>query len=124
MKIRRLFFTFLLSLAAFQFCFSQEKPKAVLFEEFGNINCEELLARMDAFYNVLSNDPSSQGYIIIYGKGDETVRKLSYELLINGSIKFRNFDKSRIVRIRGAERENLEIELWKVPAGAEKPVFS
>lgn len=124
MKLRRLFFTFLISLAAFQFCFSQEKPKAVLFTEVENPNCEILLATADAFFNELNNDPNSQGYAVIYGKKNDLREKLTYELWLNGAMIFRKFDDSRIIKIRGADAENLKIEFWKVPTGAEKPMFN
>lgn len=124
MKLRRFLFAFLISLAAFQFCLAQEKPKAELVFEFGNDGCEILLANMDYFYSELQNNPDSHGYVVISGKGDDTLKKLRYELLINGSIAFRKFDANRINKVRGAETNNLKIQLWKVPAGAEKPVFN
>lgn len=123
MILRRFLFTFLILLTAFQLCLSQEKPKAVLIAEFGNDGRESLLQRMDYFYSELANDPESHGYIIIYGKDDDTAGKLTYELWINGSIHFRGFDPNRVNKIRGAEAEKLNIQFWKVPAGAEKPTF-
>jgi len=124
MKLRYLIFTFLLLLAAFQFCFSQEKPKAVLVTEFEDANCEILLAQMDNLMVELNNDPNSQGYAIIYGKKNGLRGNLAYELWINGSMEFRKFDSSRITTVRGEETENLKIQFWKVPAGAEKPSFN
>src|SRR4051794_20546921 len=37
------------------------------FDAFGNINCEDELARLDAFYVELQKTPSLQGYIVMYG---------------------------------------------------------
>lgn len=124
MKLRRCLFAFLISLAAFQFCFSQEKLKAVLFNEDNNLNCEILLASMDVFYSELINEPTAKGFVVIYGKKEAAREKLGYELYINGSIKFRNFDGRRITVIRGAETENLKLQYWKVSVDAEKPAFT
>src|SRR5436190_181775 len=43
----------------------RESPRK--FEEFGNIHCEDELARLDSFAIELQNHPNLVGYVIIYG---------------------------------------------------------
>lgn len=125
MKLRRLFFAFLLSLAAFQFGFSQEKPKAILFDKFSRTVEEETSARVDAFMQELTNDPTSQGYVVIHPKKDSAsqdfVRERRYVTFIKNKISLQKFDKSRIEIVRGNVGGEIELELWKVQSGAEKP---
>jgi len=123
MKLHRLFFTFLLLLAAFQVCFSQEKPKAVLIDEFGKVSCEEYWARLDNLFNLLHSEPTLTGYIILYGEKNSSLTNLRYERITDGIVRFGNRERSRLVIIRGAEKENIHIQFWKVPAGAENPPF-
>ncbi len=57
----------LICLIAFaSFSFAQTKEKAKEIDAFGNHNCEDFLARMDAFVNELSTVPSSKAYVMIY----------------------------------------------------------
>lgn len=37
------------------------------FDSFGDINCEDEMARLDNFAVALQNDPSSKGLIVFYG---------------------------------------------------------
>jgi len=71
----------------------------------------------------LQNGPTSTGYIIIYGKKNSLPKNLGYEKLTNGIVRFRNLDPSRLVIIRGEEKDAVHIEFWRVPAGAETPAF-
>jgi hypothetical protein len=125
MKLRPLLFAFLIWLAAVQFCFSQEKPKAVLFDKFSETVEEETSARVDIFMGDLINEPTSQGYVVIHPKKDSAnkdfVRERRYEKFIKNKISLQKFDKSRIEIIRSEVRDEIELELWKVQPGAEKP---
>lgn len=97
-----------------------ELPKPILADKFTHGNCEEVLARMDYFLTQLNNDPSSQGYILIYGL-PRAVRRS--ERIIRNSIKFRNYDPSRITLINGGGNgKRAAIEMWSVPPGATPPL--
>lgn len=103
--------------------FSQEKPKAELVDEFGKITCEDLIARQDNLFNQLQNEPDSMAYVVIYGDKNNAKFAWSVKTFLDGQTESRKFDKSRI-SIRKAEDENeLKVQFWKVPAGAEKPDF-
>jgi len=124
MKLLKILLNLICLLAVSQVYFGQEKPQAIQIDEFGNISCDDFLARTDNFFLELQNHPTSQGYVLIYGNKDDLRKKIVYELWTNGAIKFRNFDSERVIQVRGAETENIKIQFWRVPAGAEKPDFN
>jgi hypothetical protein len=107
-----------------QISFGQAKPQAVLFDEMGNPNCEDLAARTNGFLTQLNNEPNSQGYAVFYGDNKYLRRKLGLELWLNGEIKSMRFNSSRIIKIRSAETGGIRIQFWIVPAGVEKPSFN
>lgn len=94
-------------------------PKPVLIEKFTRPNCEYVLMQMDNYMTHLQNDPSSVGYVIIYGKRGA----VSFaEREMRNWTKTRNFDATRIVFTRGGgNNQKAEIELWLLPPGAEPP---
>lgn len=116
--------TILILVFTCQFSFSQDKSKAVLIDEFDNLTCEEYWARIDNFINEFTQELQSKGYLIIYGKANNLFENLKYRQWARGIINFRGIDKSRLIIIEGKENRNLKIELWKVAADAEKPLFS
>lgn len=107
-----------------QICIAQETPKAILVDSFGAITCEDVLARNDNFMTELSNNPNSQGYVVIYPKKGSFKQALSFEKLISGSIYFRRFDRSRVTFVRGSQTDEFKVELWRVPPGAETSSFT
>lgn len=123
MKLQKTFLLIILLLAAFQVCFGQETPKAILVDEFSAIGCEDFLSRINNFYIQLQNDPNSQGYAVISGDNSYLRRKLAYELWLNGAVKFLKRDGNRIIKVRSKETSEIKIQLWIVPASAEKPDF-
>lgn len=101
-----------------------KKVEARKLDEYGAIKTEEENNRLDAFMIELQNDPTSQGYIIAYGgrasrAGDA---QKSATRAKNYLVSKRGLDASRLLIIDGGLREQLTMELWIVPAGAEMPV--
>lgn len=123
MNLQKIIFSLFILLNLTKFCFAQEIPKARLVLESKNVNCEILLADSDALFLELSNEPNSRGYVVIYGKTDNILKKTYYERVLEGAVEFRQFDRSRITNIRGNEIGDLRIQFWLVPTGAEKPSF-
>ena len=123
MRLQKCFFVLVIFLASLQLGFGQEKPKAELIDEFGDITCEELIARQDNLMSSLNNDPTAVGYAVIYGNKNDYKKVWRAKFYIGGHIEFRNFNEERLIIIRGKEAEDLRIQFWKVPAGAEKPAF-
>lgn len=124
MKLQKFVLFFSVLFIFSQFCFAQEKTEAVLIDEFGSIYCDDFLARVDNFFVELQNEPNSLGYAVISGKNDEILKKVRFEMWLNGAIRFRNFDVNTIKTIRSEDTENFKIQFWKVPVGAEKPSFN
>ena len=123
MKFRRFLFVFLISLAAFQFCLSQEKPKAVLIDEFDSVSCDELSLRVDKLFLALTNNSSSKGYIVISGYKDEPIKKYFYAEKIKGYASWRKLDKNRFVFIFN-NAEEVRTQLWLVPNNADVSAFA
>jgi hypothetical protein len=121
MKIRRLFLIFLLLLTVVHFCFSQEKPKAFMIDEFGKPCSEDLMARLDAFFVGLQNDPSASGYIVFYGDKAIEGTNLNYIRYLIEVYPNRRFDKKRLFLLRGENQDEMKIQFWIVPAQANPP---
>lgn len=117
----------LLLLAVFfvasQICFAQETQKAELIDEFGSITCEDLIARQDALINTLKNEPNSTGYVIIYSNGKDSRVAWQTKMYVDGQTEFRRFDQKRLIVLRATDEIELNVQFWKVPAGADKPEF-
>lgn len=125
MKSQKIFLVLIILFVSLQIGFGQEKPKAELIDDMGKETCESFWSRFDSFFNLLQNEPTSTGYIIIHGKKENSLPvNLRYERLTDGIVRFRNLDRSRLIIIRGEIRDDIQIEFWKVPAGAETPTFT
>jgi hypothetical protein len=112
-----------LILFALQICLGQEKLKAELIDEFGKINCEELQARIDGFYqNGLGNNLSSTGYIVIYGNNN-SLEKYLLEVRFKSAVVSQKYDFNRVVFVRGKNNDSTHGQFWLVPEGANKPDF-
>ena len=83
-------------------------------DEFGNINCENELARLDAFAVTLQNEPESRGYIIIYGgrTGKRNEAKARAARMLYYLTKRRGVNPKNVVTLDGGYRETLMGELW------------
>ena len=97
-------------------------PPSRLVDEFGNLQNDDVKARIDNFFIALGNEPNAQGYIINYGTDREITRR---EKLIKDYIAFRRYDASRITFVRGGANPKGEAgpwtRLWIVPPGAVPP---
>lgn len=110
------------------------------FEEFGDTNCEEYLARMDNVIFAAANNPSSKIYVFVYeGKlkkyeykkdGSYTVKSVFPQYgLANAKIRsmkkkispLRSSSAEGFVFVKAGFRENFTVEFWLVPAGAAPP---
>ncbi|MEO8073665.1 MAG: hypothetical protein ABI686_10510 [Acidobacteriota bacterium] len=124
MKYQKSFLTLITLLASFQICFGQEKLQAEQIDKFGNIACDDFLARLDIFFNSLGNDQHSTNYAIIYS--DKNKSQARYEAWINGEIYQAKFDDSRFITKRAEKKASVdvvEVEFWKVPVGVDLPDF-
>jgi hypothetical protein len=99
-----------------------EQPRK--FDEFGNVTCEDELARLDAFSAELQNAPDSDGYIIVYGgrlgrlhEAKARAARMKFYLVRNRALV-----RKQIHALDGGYRETLTIELWLRRSGEATPV--
>lgn len=98
------------------------------FDEFGDINCEDEMARLDNFAVQLQNTPSAQGYIIFYGGrrfrgrlprvGEAAARAGRLKSYL---VNRRGLPTEQVVVVNGGYQESFKIELWIVSPGVEPP---
>jgi hypothetical protein len=100
--------------------FGRPDPQVVRkFDEFGDIQYSDLIARLDNFAIQLQNEPTSKGFILVYrtrrdlpGLNNRMALR-SKEYLINS----RGIAKGRVVTVDGGAVDCLVQELWIVPPG-------
>lgn len=94
------------------------------FDEFGDVQYSDLIARLDNFAIDLQNEPSAKGFIVAY-RSRRDLQGLSnrYALRSKGYlVNSRGLAKDRVVTVDGGDADCLMQELWVVPAGtAPKP---
>lgn len=99
----------------------QDPPKAVLVDEFGKLECEDLIARQDNLFHELNQNPNYIGYAII-SSDETTFRQARYtEAMFDGQTEFRRFDDFRFRVLRATGLNGLKVQLRVVPAGANIP---
>jgi hypothetical protein len=103
-------------------CSASERPQK--FDEFGDVTCEDELARLDNFTHGVLAIPESQAYIIVYGgrrgRGNEAkarAARMKFYL-----VKIRGMKAKRIVTLDGGFREELSSEFWIVGPGHSAPL--
>jgi hypothetical protein len=107
-------------------CFAQTQPERQSnkrIDEFGNITCEDELARLDNFSVYLENNPTYQGYIIVYGgrRGKRNEAKARAARMRYWLTRMRRLPARRIITIDGGYREEQTSELWMSPPGDPAP---
>jgi hypothetical protein len=108
---------FLLALSAAS---AQTNNQARKFDEFGDIQYSDLIARLDNFAIQLQNEPSSKGFILVY-RTRRDLPGLSNRLALwskDYMINSRGLPKDRVVTVDAGAAGSLAQELWIVPPGA------
>jgi hypothetical protein len=102
------------------------QPIARKVDEYGNIKFNDEKARLDNYAIELQNDPTAQGYLVCYGgrtgRTGEAQRRC--DRAKNYLVNTRGITADRIVTVDGGYREELTVELWVVPSGANPPSAS
>lgn len=100
-----------------------DRPTARKFDSYGAIQRATEAQRLEQFVIELNNNPSAQGYVIVYGKlgGDPTKITARLRRIEEFLIGKRGIDGGRIVSMDGGTRERFTVELWIVPSGATPP---
>lgn len=90
-------------------------------DEFGDIDPDDMRARLDSFFIDLHNNPTHSAFIEVYidDKEKSDLRNKRIKLFIE-HIKYRNMDLKRFQF--GVTRLGFRtIKLWRIPPGAENP---
>jgi hypothetical protein len=101
-------------------------PQARKIDEYGNIRFNDEKARLDNYAIELQNDPTAQGYLICYGgrKGRTGEAQRRCDRAKDYLVNTRGISGDRIVTVDGGYKEELTVELWVVPSGANPPTGS
>jgi len=94
------------------------------FDEFiGELDEEDLMARLDSFANELKNRPDAQGYIIVYRTRHDAaaISQRHAHRAKDYLVRVRHIAGNRIVTVDGGMTGCLTYELWIVPPGASPP---
>ena len=93
------------------------------FDEFGDINCEDEMARLDNFAIQLQNEPNTKGVMIFYGgrrfrgrlpkRGEAAARAARLKPYL---VERRGIPSERVIVIDGGYAEEWHVELWVIPA--------
>jgi len=101
--------------------FSQTADKtAIKFDEFGDIQASDLIARLDNLAIQLQNQPNAKAFVVVYRtRRDLPGLSNRYAHRMEGYlVATRGIDPKRIVTVDGGEALCLTQELWIVPPGA------
>lgn len=131
--MKHIIFALLFSGVVFGQAFSQQSEK---FDEFEEVPCDDYLGRMDSAFLRAHENPGTVLYILVYGGKERSWSNLKnrVELVLptprsqaakirsmNQYVKLRKFSIQRVKFIKSGFRENLSLEMWLVPSGAEVP---
>lgn len=105
---------------------SPDSPR--MFDEFGDINCEDEYARLDNFAVTLQKEPATKGVIIFYGgqrfrgrlpkRGEAATRASRLKPYL---VERRGISADRILVIDGGYAKDWHVELWIIPVEANPP---
>ena len=98
------------------------------FDEFGDIKCEDEMARLDSFALQLQNEPNAKGLIVVYGgrlfrgrlpkQGEADARAARLKLYL---VERRGIPKDQIMVVNWGYVEQWMVQLWMIPHGATIP---
>ena len=100
------------------------RQDAKVFDEFGNITCEDEFARMDNFSARLENNSGTQGYMIVYGgrHGKRNEAKARAARMKFYLVRIRDQSAERIITLDGGYRDEQTTELWLLPLHEPAPI--
>ena len=93
-------------------------------DRYGDIACDDAMARLDNFATALTDAPNSQAYVLVYdGVVKLPGRVLSHMNFTKGHLtNTRGIEEHRIKVVFGGQRQELTVELFVVPKGAAPPI--
>lgn len=95
------------------------QEEAALVDEFPYTNREDTMLRVDQYLNILGEDESLRGYVVV--RGDKRSRESAEKEIIEYLKQVRS-DLKRHTIVQTEGTGNAVIQLWRVPEGAKPPV--
>jgi hypothetical protein len=96
------------------------RPHIGAIDEWGDMPNDDQRGRLDLFFAELANNPFHKGYIFIYSK-NRAVERRRLKLYVD-HVRFRKFDKSRLVFcLEKADRNNTR--LYRIPPQLESEIL-
>jgi hypothetical protein len=102
---------------------AQEAPKAVLVDEFGELPCEDILARTDYLASELQRDPTLAASIVISPPRERPSLAQGRRKLISSTLQLRGVSSDRYIfrKMPVSSDGKMATRFWKIPLGAEPP---
>jgi hypothetical protein len=107
----------------------QTLPPISPFDTFGDVKCEDEMARLDNLAVQLQNDPQARAAIMFYGgktfrgklprRGEAAARA---SRLISYLVERRGIAANRLILMDGGYHNEWQVQLWIVPPGAGLPL--
>ena len=98
-------------------------PQDRKFDEFiitSHFAIDDVKARLDDFYRVVSNQNDSRAYVFVYA-GKRGYSKRYTVRNIRDYLKLRGLSPNRVIVTRGGRRDAPTVELWVIPSDAIPP---
>lgn len=99
----------------------QKTPKAVLIDEHGRLPCDDLLGRLDLYFQELRRYPGSMGLVVISSTNNNKHLAVFRQRMIEEHVKAREFTSNEIKYVRAISDNDLRVQLWSVPSGSTEP---
>jgi hypothetical protein len=113
-----------------------QRIEPIMLDEWNYLPCDDYLGRMDTYIQEARDNPGSKMYVLIYeGKEPRYNAKTKKVELVNpkfGSaaakfrtmkqwLRHREFPTDRFEFVKAGYREQITVEIWRVPPGAALP---
>lgn len=111
------------SCSAVSSCTISVLKKTSKIAEYGKVTPAEEKKFLDQYATELEADPSAQGYVIAYGtvKGSKMEAFMAADKATQYLVKQRKIESGRLLPMDGGFREQIGVELWLIPSGADLP---
>ena len=121
--VRRISFLAILIFASISTGMAQNPPSAVLVDEFSTLGCDDFLARLDAYFAELRNEPISKGVVVIRNAASNRHRSVQTQALIEAHFRWRDWKQDSLDYVRADKEGDPLIQLWRLPPGTVLPVI-
>lgn len=97
--------------------FAQQNSGAILVDEFGNVTCEDLLARTDNLGIKLLASPDQRAFVILSGTGNAGKRADSFSKFVHRALIGRFGLEFHVTILRDKRQNEFGGKIWLIPEG-------